>query len=148
MIGRLSLGIDEYEFLNFKDLASPSKRRARSSCRRASRTRGAISRHRERDNRDGPAEISLRSLSSRASSACACSFPTIQGDRRNCFKSYANELSGESRMTEQASDGGASDVELLGDCGFAQPFASEVSDLGVRVAAACAVDRGLRVRRP
>ena len=38
------------------------------------------------------------------------------------------ELGAVSSVTEQASDGGASDAELLGNGGFAQPFAGEVSD--------------------
>jgi hypothetical protein len=33
-----------------------------------------------------------------------------------------------SSVTEQASDGGASDAELLGNGGFAQPFAGKISD--------------------
>src|SRR5271166_562053 len=47
---------------------------------------------------------------------------------RICSKSYAKELGAVSSVTDQASDGGASDAELLGNGGFAQSFAGEVSD--------------------
>ena len=50
------------------------------------------------------------------------------GHRGICSKSYAKELGAVSSVTDQAPDGGASDAELLGNGGFAQPFAGEVSD--------------------
>jgi hypothetical protein len=40
----------------------------------------------------------------------------------------SKELSGVLRVGEEAADGGATDIELLSNGGFAQPFASEVSD--------------------
>ena len=48
------------------------------------------------------------------------------GHRGISYKTYAKELGAVSSVTEQASDGGAPDIELLGDGGFARSFASEV----------------------
>jgi len=50
-----------------------------------------------------------------------------RGHRGICSKSYAKELGTVSSIIEQAPDRGATYIELLGDGGFAQPFASEVS---------------------
>ena len=52
----------------------------------------------------------------------------IGGHRGICSKTYAKELGAVSSVTEQASDGGAPDIELLGNGGFAQSFTSEVLD--------------------
>ena len=55
--------------------------------------------------------------------SCPC-----RDHRGICSKTYAKELGAVSSVTEQASDGGAPDIELLGNGGFARSFASEVLD--------------------
>ena len=52
----------------------------------------------------------------------------FRGHRGICSKSYAKELRASSCVGKQAPDGRSSDIELLGDGGFAQTFASEVLD--------------------